>query len=190
MVHIWIHIEIIHETLEMAISCHVSPQMRIGLIGGRQVNTHLCATTQNAHILQSFHACMKSCKYIHKMGHDSKVWHGSCVVVVPKLTRGKKLRWSNSNIYICCHTFLKGSFLKHWYGMSAIFPSYIEKWWTIHDFRLPFLNHLWLDFKFRSKSWGGGRGQDRVSLAWFASFLGSHKFRVASQGFFSKFFDT
>jgi hypothetical protein len=54
MVHIWIHIEIIHETLEMAISCHVSPQMRIGLIGGRQVKAHLCATTQNAQVKALF----------------------------------------------------------------------------------------------------------------------------------------
>ena len=125
-------------------SCHVFPTNE-KWIGGRQVKAHLCASTKNAHILQSFHACMKSSKYIHKMGHDSKVWHGSCVVVVPKLTCGKKLSWMKSNML---PYYLKGSFLKHWYGMSGIFPSYIcRKIWTIHDVRLPFLNHLWPDFK-------------------------------------------
>jgi hypothetical protein len=55
----------------MSIVCHVSPSHE-NWIGGRQVKAHLCATTQNAHILLSFHACIKSCEYIHKMhvGHD------------------------------------------------------------------------------------------------------------------------
>jgi hypothetical protein len=51
-------LRIIHETLKMAIlSCFLANK---NWIDGIQVKAHLCATTQNEQVLQSFHACMKS----------------------------------------------------------------------------------------------------------------------------------